>query len=169
MSGSLIKIGSSSTTSGTTFTRTGVSSTYDVHMLVYSNLVPSSDDRLGIRVTKGGSIQDDAKYDNARTGWSSTGANQSNEDQDDTKWLLATAESTGDGAFGTLFLFNFSDSSEFSFVTLDCTMYASTPASFSEVGAGAHLVASASDGISFFWESGSTFSSGNIDLYGIKN
>ena len=47
-------------------------------------------------------------------------------------------------------------------------MWASTPQLFGEAGGGVHKVASASDGISFFWESGATFSSGQMTLYGLK-
>ena len=64
--------------------------------------------------------------------------------------------------------FNFNNSSEYSFITLETQMWASTPQLFGEAGGGVHKVASASDGISFFWESGATFSSGQMTLYGLK-
>lgn len=169
MSGSLIKI-ATETASGnpTTMKVTGIDSTYDVYAVYFKNVVPSADERLGVRVTKGTSIQSDSTYNNARSGMPISGNFQDNEDVGDTKWLLGTAESTGDGAFGLFHLFNFNNSSEYSFITLETQMWASTPQLFGEAGGGVHKVASASDGISFFWESGATFSSGQMTLYGFK-
>ena len=169
MAGSLVKV-SQVIASGnpSTLKVTGIDSTYDVYVMYFKNVVPSADDRLGIRVTKGDSIQSDANYDNARTGLPVSGNFQDNEDVDDTKILLGTTESTGDGAFGMVYLFDFNSSSKYDFITFETLMYASTPQLFGEVGAGVHTVESASDGISFFWESGATFSSGQMTLYGLK-
>ena len=66
MAGSLIKV-NTATVSGTpsTLKVTGIDSTYDVYVLVAKNLIPSSDDTIGWRVTKGESIQSDSEYDNA--------------------------------------------------------------------------------------------------------
>lgn len=165
----LIKI-NTATASGNpaTFGLIGVDTTYDVYALYFKNCIPSTDERLGIRVTKSGTAQSDANYDNARMGMPTGASFQDNEDQNDTKFLLGTTESTGNGAFGLLYLFNFSNTGEYSYLTLDTQMWASTPALFGEVGGAVHTVASASDGISFFWESGATFSDGQMTLFGLK-
>ena len=168
MAGSLKKINQTSASGNpSTIQVTGIDTTFDVYALFFKNCVPSSDDRLGIRLTKSGTIQTDSNYDNARMGMPTGASFQNNEDENDSKILLGTTESTGNGAFGVLYLFNFSTSDEFSFITLETEMFASTPALFGEFGGGVHTVASASDGISFFYESGSTFGSGQMTLYGI--
>ena len=168
MAGSLIKIDETSASgSPSTIQVTGIDTTYDVYVVIFKNCVPSSDDRLGIRVTKSGTIQFDSNYDNARKGMPVGSSFQNNSDINDSKIMLGTTESTGNGAFGVLYLFNFANSSEYSFITLETQMYASTPQSFGEMGGGVHTVASASDGLSFFYNTGSTFSNGQMTLYGL--
>jgi len=169
MAGALVKIDQIIASGNpNTLKVTGIDSTYDVYVMYFKNVVPSVDERLGVRVTKSGVIQTDSEYDNARTGMPVNGSFQDNEDVNDSKILLGTAESTGDGAFGMVYLFDFNSSSKYDFITFETLMYASTPQLFGEVGAGVHTVESASDGISFFWESGATFSSGQMTLYGLK-
>ena len=170
MAGSLKKI-SKVTASGSpsVLTIQGIDSTYNVYIVHYKDIVPNSDERLGLRVTKGGTPQDDSNYDNARKGLLAHGAFQENSDVDDSKILLGTVESTAttSGAFGTLYLYNFNNSSEYSFINFESMMHASTPSAFADVGGGVHTVASASDGVSFFFESGATFTSGEMILYGL--
>ena len=146
-------------------TVTGIN-TDDRHLLIYRNCVPSSDDRLGIRVTKSSTVQSDSEYDNGRKGMPSGASFQNNFDSNDSKILLGTTESTGAGAVGMIYLNNFNQSG-FSYMSFESSMWASTPAQFGEVGAGCHTVASSSDGISFFYNSGSTFTSGEMILYRI--
>jgi len=168
MAGALVKIDQIIASGNpSTMKVTGIDTTYDVYIMYFKNVVPSADDRLGIRVTKGGEIQSDSEYDNARTGMPISGSFQDNEDVDDSKILLGTTESTGDGAFGIVHLFNFNNT-EYSYITFETEMWASTPQLFGEVGGGVHKVASASDGISFYWNNNSTFSSGQMTLYGLK-
>ena len=105
MAGSLIKV-NTATVSGTpsTLKVTGIDSTYDVYVLVAKNLIPSSDDTIGWRVTKGESIQSDSEYDNARQDMPSAASYQDNEAQNADGVTNAYIESTGNGFFAT-FLF----------------------------------------------------------------
>lgn len=166
MAGKLVQV-NKTVASGTptTIKVTGIDSD-DVYLVTLRNMVPSSDDRLCIRVTKSGTIQTDSNYDNARKGMPVSGSFQNNSDTNDSKIKLGTIESTGNGGFGFLYLYNFNSSSEFSFLTLETEIWASTPQLFGEMGGGVHTVASASDGLSFFYNSGSTFANGSeIVLY----
>ena len=63
----------------TTLKVTGID-TDAVHVVVFNDVVPSADERLGVRVTKGGTIQSDANYDNGRRGFTISGGFQSNAD-----------------------------------------------------------------------------------------
>ena len=129
------------------------------YLVVLHDIVPSADERLGLKVTKSGTPTGggDSNYDNGRRGFIQSGTFQSNADTGDSKILLATTESTGPGANGYIWLYGFNSGSEFSFVTFHVAHWASSPAFFQDVGGGVHRVASASDGVSLFWESGATF------------
>ena len=100
MAGSLIKIGNS-VASGTpsVLTITGIDSTFDVYLVQVRGIVPSSDDTIAWRITKGGSIQTDSEYDNARKDMPATASFQNNEAQNATSVTNADIESTGNGFF----------------------------------------------------------------------
>ena len=67
MSGSLKLIDEEVVSSNTaTVSLTGINSTYDVYKVVISGVKVSSDDAISIRVTKSGSADDSANYDEAK-------------------------------------------------------------------------------------------------------
>ena len=169
MAGSLVKIGSATAGgSDATLPITGIDSTYNVYMLVAKNIVPASDDTIGWRVTKGGSIQSDSEYDNARQDMPTHTSFQDNEAENADGVTNATIESTQDGFFATFYLFNFPNASEYSFGTFEHVAWVSTPQTFGGAGGFVHAVASASDGLSFYFTGGANISSGNLELYGLK-
>jgi hypothetical protein len=169
MAGSIVKIGTTTASgSPSVLTITGIDTTYNVHLLQVKNLVPSSDDTIGWRVTKSGTIQTDSEYDNARKDMPSSASFQDNEAQNANGVTNATIESTASGFFGTFHLFNFANASEHSFGTHEHVAYVSTPQGFGGAGGFVHTVESASDGISFYFTGGATFSSGELVLYGLK-
>lgn len=168
MAGSLVHIGSATAGgSSATLSITGIDTTYSVYMVQVRNLVPASDDTVGWRVTKSGSIQSGSDYDNARRDMPATATYQDNEAEDADGVTNADIESTGPGFFATFYLFNF-PTSEFSFGTFQHTAYVSTPQTFGGAGGFVHTVASASDGLSFYFTGGANISSGNLELYGLK-
>lgn len=155
---------STATTSGSaqSISVTGIN-TDDVYMVAYTNIVPESHVRLRIRVTKSGSEDNTSNYDNARKGIRSGGSFQNNRDVDDGKWLMATLDAdVGSGGSGIIYCYNFNSSSEFSYVTFNLPMWASTPQFFADVGGGVHTVASASDGISLSADGSVNFRAGGI-------
>ena len=169
MAGSLVHIGSAvASGSAATLSITGIDSTYNVYMVQVKNIVPASDDTIGWRVTKSGSIQSDSEYDNARQDMPTTASFQDNEAQNADGVTNATIESTGDGFFATFYLFNFPNASEYSFGTFEHVAWVSTPQAFGGAGGFVHTVASASDGLSFYFTGGANVSSGNLELYGLK-
>ncbi len=169
MAGSLVHIGSAvAGGSDATLTITGIDSTYNVYMVQVKNIVPASDDTIGWRVTKGGSIQSDSEYDNARQDMPTTASFQDNEAENADGVTNADIESTGDGFFATFYLFNFPNASEYSFGTFEHVAWVSSPQAFGGAGGFVHTVASASDGLSFYFTGGANISSGNLELYGLK-
>ena len=68
---------------------------------------------------------------------------------------------------GVLYLFNFNNGSEYSFITLEESSFNSLSQSTGRQGGGVHTVASASNGIQFFMASGN-IASGEFKLYGLR-
>ena len=65
-------------------------------------------------------------------------------------------------------MFNFANSSEYSFATFEATT-ADTTLDFRGIqGGGVHTVASASDGINVFLSTGGNIDGGTLSLYGLK-
>ena len=163
MSGSLAQV-STATTDGSSQSVqvTGINSD-DVYLVTYKGLQSSSHDRLRIRVTKSGSAQSDLNYDNGRKGMPVGAVYQNNSDVNDGKILLGTMDDlAGTGAQGLIYCYNFNSSSEFSYVSFNTLMYASTPQLFGEFGGGVHRVASASDGIALQTNSSNNLVAGGI-------
>ena len=160
------------TSSGThTVTLSGINSTYDVYVVKFNNAQPATDNKnIGIRVTKGGSIQTDSKYDyvhedlkNATFGHTNTKGAASFTIFD------SSGNGTGETNNGILYLFHWADANEYSWITYDTVRMNLTPDMGGRMGGGAHEVASASDGIVFTTESSVDFANGaEFTLYGLK-
>ena len=172
MAGSLIKIDEEIVTSAVaSVTLTGIDSTYDVYMVRVNNVAPDGANRnLYMRVTKSGSADTTANYDYAYKGLrtDTTFSNISNTNQ--TFWQTSNyANSTGTSQTmnGVFYLFNFANASEYSFVTNETANLTGSNLLIGAQGGGVHTVASASDGINFYY-SADNINSGVFTLYGLK-
>ena len=167
MAGSLIKLEEVNVTSATaSVTLTGIDSTYDVYMVAYNNVVPSTDAQvLKLRVTTSGTADSDSEYDDAIMfmksdgSFSDTGGTNQNHFPFDT-----SGTATGEELDGILNLFNFNNSSEYSFATVEGVSLNSSSSLRSETGGFVHTVAEANDGVNFFFNSGN-IASGTFTLY----
>lgn len=153
-------------------TLTGIDSTYDVYMVRLSNVQPASDNKnLLWRVTKGGSPQSGAEYDFAglniyshTSNGATSGANQTSN-----TFAHSCGNATGEKASAVLYLFNFASTSEYDFATAESTWIDATPNTLGMASGIVHTVASASDGIHFFFESSANINAGaEFVLYGLK-
>ena len=172
MAGSLIKINEAIvTTAIPSVTLTGINSTYDVYMVKVNNVAPDGANRqLYMRVTKSGTADITANYDWAYKGLrtDTTFSNISNTNQ--TFWQTSNyANSTGTSQTmnGVFYLFNFANASEYSFVTNETANLTGANLLIGAQGGGVHTVASASDGINFYY-SADNINSGVFTLYGLK-
>jgi len=169
MAGSLIKIDEEVASSSATITLTGINSTYDVYQVVASNIVPASDSQaIRIRVGTGGTPDSDSEYDMAfKVFESNTGFNNHSE-VNQTSWRGVTY-GTGTGEAGNLniYCFNFANSSNFSYITLEENVFTNAAHLASFTGGAVHTVAEANDSISFHMASGN-IASGTFTLYGLK-
>jgi len=169
MAGSLVLIQETTVSSATaSVTLTGIDSTFDVYKVVYDNVQCDTDaQNFRIRVTKSGSADTTSNYDQAykKLDSSTSFGNRSNENQSywETEELgTATQEQNN----GVLYLFNFNNSSEYSFITLEESTLNTAQTLTGRQGGAVHTVASASDGIQFFMESGN-IDVANFKLYGL--
>tara|TARA_R100001129_G_scaffold152295_1_gene114699 strand:- start:287 stop:799 length:513 start_codon:yes stop_codon:yes gene_type:complete len=169
MSGSLIKITETTVSSAvSSVTLTGIDSTFDVYMVTINNLDPDTNaQKFRVRFTVSGTADTSSNYDKAyeflrndSTFSDRSGADATFIDTDD---ITSTA---GQGLCGTMYLFNFNNSSEFSFCTFE-TVHRNGSNTFGMQGGGVLTVAQTCDGIQFFMESGN-IELGTFKLYGLK-
>ena len=175
MSGSLIKIDEEIVSSSVaSVTLSGIDSTYDVYKLVINNLKPSTDDAPFMRVTKSGTADSTANYDDAKKYLKAdtSFSNISNTNLDKIDIMATLDDGAGAGSNGVYYLFNFANASEFSFVTIETTHFQSTALTVRGFAGGfVHTVASASDGVFIAFDNyagGSTIETGTFTLYGLK-
>ena len=171
MAGSLVLIDSVTASNSATVSLGGSDwdSSYNVYMVEYNNVVADTDAQyFRIRVLKSSSADTTSNYDQAykKLDSSTTFGNRSNTNQSywETEELgTATQEQNN----GVLYLFNFNNSSEYSFITLEESTFNTAQTLTGRQGGAVHTVASASNGIQFLMASGN-IASGEFKLYGLK-
>jgi hypothetical protein len=173
MSGSLIKIQETTVSSATaSVTLTGIDSTYDVYVVRYNNVTIDTDTiQLRWRYRNSSGDVTSANYDFARkilrsnaTFSNSTGTGAGGFTAFRT---VSIGTGTQEQANGLLYLFNFNNSSEYSFHTEEGTSFDYQPALAGIQGGGVLTVTEAHTGLTFFPASGN-FDSGQFVLYGLK-
>ena len=170
MAGSLIKIDEEIVTSAVaSVTLTGIDSTYDVYMVTMSGMQPASDAQLYARVTTGGVADSDSEYDFAAEYLKSDTTFGTYSATNLNNWIpTSTMENAYGGYSLTMYLFNFNNSSEYSFITSEeAHIQSGTTAVRGLQGGGVHTVAEANDGISFLMGIGN-INSGKFVMYGLK-
>jgi len=166
MAGQLVQVATETVTSAVaSVTLTGIDSD-DVYMVTMSGMKPASDVQLYARVTTGGVADSDSEYDYANKYLKSdtTFGNDSATNYD--RW---TPTSTMENAYGgysmIMYLYNFNNSSEYSFMTSEeAHIQGGTTAVRGLQGGGVHTVAEVNDGISFLMSSGN-IEAGTFTLY----
>jgi hypothetical protein len=156
--------------SGSSGLNASIDSTYDVYMVKMNNITIDTDNEtILLRVTTSGTADSDSEYDRAhkvlRT--SSSFANVSSTNQ--TSWVYNTlGTATGEIGNAIMYLFNFNNSSEFSFYTLESAEIISSAELQGIAGGGVHTVAETNDGINISVTSGNIASGSKFVLYGLK-
>ena len=170
MAGKLVQVATNTVTSPVaSVTLTGIDSTYDVYMVAISNLEFSTASLLRAQVTTSGTPDTTSNYDFAQEYMKADSAFGTNVNTNTTVWdIIATAKGTVYGHSANLYLFNFNNASEYSFVTIEGVGYHNTGNSVRGlIGGGVHTVAQSCDGIHFLNSAGN-FNAGNFTLYGLK-
>ena len=172
MAGALIKIDEVIVSSEvSSVTLTGINSNYNVYKLIGSNFQCATDDKnLIVHFTVSGSADTSSNYDSAflqlKSGSTFNASSGTNSN------ALTIAPSLSNATYETgnfiLDLFNFSDSSEYSFATLEATTILNNSEIRGLQGGFVLTVAQATDGVRFTWESSSNFTGGRFVLYGLR-
>ncbi len=172
MAGSLIKIDEEIVTSAVASVTLGGSdwdNSYDVYKVTVNNFIPVSDNVSAyMRITKSGSADTTSNYDYGYKDLKAytTFSNTSSTNQDKLNFGN-TGTGGSEGVNTIMYLFNFNSSSEYSFGTEETSMLISNQNLRGQQGGFVHTVASASDGVQFFFSSGN-IASGTFTLYGLK-
>jgi len=147
----------------------GTTTTDAVYLVAMNNVRPTTDNKdLFCRVTTSGTADSSSEYDYAykqlrsdTTFGNTAGANESS-------WRLeyAIGNVAGEEMFnGLMYLYNFNNSSEYSFMSLEGSNRLQGQNLLGETGGGVQTEAQSCNGLEFFWESSSTFASGTFTLY----
>lgn len=173
MAGSLIKIQETTVSSAvSSVTLTGIDSTFDVYLVAVSNMEIDTDNKfMEYRFTVSGTADSSSNYDQA---FKELRADSGFDNTAQTNLTAGTLDNlgtaTGESANYVLYLFNFNNASEFSFVTQEGTARSSAGNLRARQGGSVLKVAQACDGISFgrFFDSGTNIDKGTFTLYGLK-
>ena len=175
MAGSLVKIDEEIVTSAVASVTLGGSdwdSSYDVYMVKFNNVAPTTDNTYPyIRVTVSGTPDTSANYDRASKGFRTAGAFSNQSNTNETFSYISGNQlgtNTSEVANGILYLFNFNNSSEYSFVTLESTTLNSSSALYGLQGGFVNTVAQSCDGVQFYQASGNIDTGSTFTLYGLK-
>ena len=175
MAGSLIKLQETTVSSAVpSVTLTGIDSTYDVYMVVANNVSTTDDNSsIRLRVTKDVSgtptAQTTSNYDMAFKVLKSDAAfeNKSNTNEDNMHLFYAGISNVAAENFNAImYLFNFNNSSEYSFITTEVSVLQYTGAMVGIQGGGVYTVAEAHNGVQIYVPN--TLDSGTFSLYGLK-
>ena len=171
MAGSLIKIDELDVTVATTsMTITGIDSTYDVYQLIVTRLTHSTSSfgrDVYMRVTESGTANSTANYDIAYKDLNAGGAFGNTSATNQTYWKVRNfAGTSGDEYNFNFYLFNFNNSSEYSFMTMDNVGMISTPSFYGGQGGGVFTSTSNCDGINLTF--GGDSWTAKLVLYGLK-
>tara|TARA_R100000278_G_C5425378_1_gene148142 strand:+ start:209 stop:733 length:525 start_codon:yes stop_codon:yes gene_type:complete len=172
VSGSLIKIDEvivSSAVASVTLGGSDWDSSYDVYVVQIVNAIPDTDAvRLETRFTVSGTEDSSSNYDrafnNLRADTSFGDISSANVSQLD---LGTTGTGTQEMMNITQYLFNFNNSSEYSFTTVEASSRNNDGHLRGFQGGGVLTVAQATDGVKYFFHSGN-IASGTFTLYGLK-
>jgi len=173
MSGSLIKLQEIDATGTTEATLVGIDSTYDVYVLEFLKVQPTTNNknmffRVTVSTPTAGTPDVSANYDASSRILRTSGAYSSTKTLNGTQHTVAASltNTAGHKANGKMYLFNFANASEYSYGTNETSSFPGGLLGYQ--GGWVHTVQQACDGVTHYLESGDTFASGIFRLYGLK-
>lgn len=158
------------TSSSSTASLTGITSDYDVYILKYDNVTPSSAGHLQMRVTESGVDNETSNYDGADSGYKA-GGYDINKYTNQTEFKLSAAQlhATVGFANGEVYIHNASNSSAYTYITIDNVQWAAAGSIYGSKGAACFTQTSAVDGLTIFMSGSFNLETGNFYLYALEN
>ena len=170
MSGSLILIEEVTASSDSSITLNPLDSTYNVYKVVFQDIVPETDNvKLQMRFQNSSGDVTSSNYDFAHEVMKTFSANDNDTATNQTAFDLTDQElgtASGEVGNGVIYLFNTSNSSEFSFYTIESVCIDDNGFLFGNQGGGYLTVAESHVAVTFKMGSGN-IASGKFKLYGI--
>lgn len=146
-------------------------STYNVHLLMLSNMLTETDGkRVTLRFFESGVIETASVYEFANFVLEAGGsqANVNNTGSNDIRITDNTGNDTGESSNTLVYLYNLGDSSKYSFVTCQSSAITSSAVGVTEFGSGVLPQTSTVDGIRVLGNGAINLTGGTMSLYGIK-
>lgn len=172
MAGSLIKIDEQLISSASSFVDLGGAnwnSSYNFYLVTLNDINPTADLAMEVRFLVSNSPDTSANYDKAQRNLRADGAFTNSGAENQTSIGIGSiGTGTEEIANGILYLFNFNDSSKYSFITTEMTIRNNDAHLRGFQGGGVLTVAQATNGLRFITDT-STYASGRFVLYGLKS
>ena len=167
MAGQLIQVATSTVSgSSTNYVDLFGTTTDDVYMVALNNASTTLDGQIRTRVLVSSSPDISANYDQASKPLIGNATQTHDAFQNDTFWrFMFTGNQTNETQSGILYLYNFNNSSEYSFVTAEISSWTSDPRLYGLQGGGVHTVAQSCNGVRFFASSGNLADGSQFTLY----
>lgn len=170
MSGSLVRVAENNVTSAvSSVTLTGIDDTFNVYKLIMSGVLPDTDAiSMKLRFTVSGTPDTSSNYDRAFVNLRADTVFGDIQDTNEDHINIGSIGTAGNEIMnGIFYLYNFSDSGEFSFCSLEASIR-NDGSNLRGFQGGAILTENqATDGVNFTSTSGN-ISSGRFVLYGIR-
>ena len=168
MAGNLVQVDTETVTSAVASVTLTTINTDDVYMVAMHNVAPVTDNvYLKGRVTTGGTADSDSQYDRATKTLRANTTHGNGNEQNASEWYIqenTNGTGTSEVCNGIIYLYNFNNSSEYSFITVEMSSVDASTNHNGSQGARVHTVDEANDGINFFFSSGN-IASGTFTLY----
>tara|TARA_B100001250_G_scaffold405525_1_gene423123 strand:- start:11 stop:529 length:519 start_codon:yes stop_codon:yes gene_type:complete len=171
MSSSLILIEEKTASSDGYIKLTGMSSTYDVYQLVIADATPDTDAAyLRLKYTESGTENDTSNYDGAEVILFASSSDYNSLVTNSAGYNISNhtcGTSAGESLSANIYIFNPSDSNEYTIATIEAVARDHGDESYMTIGGMAFTVTSATDGVYLYFTSGN-IASGEFKLYGLK-
>ena len=155
--------------SGSSGLNASIDTTYNVYVVQTLGVKSSNDNvELRIRVGTSGTLDSDSEYDYASKNLRADTTYGNFGEVNQTNWFaMQVGTGTQEQFNSTHYLFNFANSSEYSFITNEITGLNTAGTLTGQQGGGVHTVNEANDSIGFVTSAG-TITAGTFTLYGLK-
>ena len=140
--------------------------TDDVYMVAITNASTTSDGQIRTRVLVSSSEDTSSEYDQASKALIANASFSNDSQANQNHWrFMFTGNQTNETQSAILYLYNFNNSSEYSFVTNEVSSWTNTPRLYGLQGGAVQTEAQSCNGIRFYASSGNLSDGSQFTLY----